>query len=169
MKRFIQILSLVVFVFQTQTSLAQANIDVKDYQLVFDEPDLNAPAKTKTTTNSETTEPKDFKLQENTQVLAIIDSLVKKNENINKTKGYRISVYNGTNKDELKKAKEYIYSLYPNINIISEYKQPQYKMRIGDFITRYDAFEVLAKINTRYPDALIIPEVVNINPPTANE
>lgn len=78
MKRFIQILSLVVFVFQAQTSLAQTNIDVKDYQLVFDEPDLNAPTKTKTNTNTETTEPKDFKLQENTQVLAIIDTLVKK-------------------------------------------------------------------------------------------
>lgn len=155
---------LIILILSAHSLFSQVDLDYNAYKITFEEPEK--PAQTVVTNN--TPKQVEFKL-EYQAVQTVMDTIILKNKNIKKSKGYRIAVYNGNNKEEIKTVKEFVYSLYPNINIISEYKQPNYRIKVGDFLTRFEAFEVLAKINTQYTDALIVPEIVDINPPTINE
>lgn len=148
---------------------AQSDNDIPKYRLVF--PEYSQPQRDTVATKVVTSKPQnvDFKISIDKEVQYIIDTIQNNNKNIKKAKGYRLAVYNGPDKEELRKVKEYVYSFYPDINIISEYKQPDYKIKIGDFLSRFEAFEVLGKISGQYPNALIVPEVVDINPPKTDE
>lgn len=149
---------------------AQSDGDISKLRITFPEPvqekDTLKNVKTPTTPAPVQV---DFKLSINKQVEYIIDTITRANKYITKAKGYRIAMYNGPDKEELRKVKEFVYSLYPDINIISEYKQPNYRIKVGDFLTRFEAFEAIGKISATYPEALIVPEVVDINPPKTNE
>jgi hypothetical protein len=154
-----------------QSLSAQTDQEISNYRIVFPE---HAPVKTDSATSSTVKlkeKPKnlEFKLNIDSSVAYIIDTITHNNKNIKKAKGYRVAVYNGPDKAEMRKAKEYVYALFPDVNILSEYKQPDYKLKVGDYLTRFEAFEALGKIAVQYPDALIVPEIVDINPPKSNE
>lgn len=148
----------------------QSDNDIPKYRLVF--PEYTQPkrdtvaAKAVADAKSQNV---DFKISIDKEVQYIIDTIQTNNKNIKKAKGYRLAVYSGPDKEEIRKVKEYVYSFYPDINIITEYKQPDYKIKVGDFLSRFEAFEVLGKISTQYPNALIVPEIVDINPPKTDE
>ena len=149
---------------------AQSDSDIPKYRLVFPE---YIPNKKDTATSTKSLNEKpqdlDFKLSIDKQVTYIIDTIQSNNRNIKKAKGYRLAVYSGPDKEELRRVKEFVYSFYPDINILSEYKQPDYKIKVGDFLSRFEAFEVLGKISSQYPNALIVPEIVDINAPKIDE
>lgn len=144
---------------------AQTDNDLARYRVEY--PAIEAPQPSNLTTNNTpaTASNVSFNLNIDSQVATIIDTIRENNKQIKKAKGYRIVVYHGSDKEEIRKVKELVYSIYPDINIISEYKQPDYKIRFGDFLSRVDAFEALGRISSRYPDALVVPEIVDINPP----
>lgn len=148
---------------------AQSDNDIPKYRLVF--PEYSQPAKDTVAVKAIAGKPQnlEFKISIDKQVQYIIDTIQHNNKSIRKAKGYRLAVYSGPDKEEIRKAKEYVYSFYPDINIITEYKQPDYKIKVGDFLSRFEAFEVLGKISAQYPNALIVPEIVDINPPKTDE
>lgn len=154
-----------------QSLLAQTDQEISNYRIVF--PEYVAPkvdsASSSTTSLNGKPENVEFKLNIDSAVAYIIDTITRNNKNIKKAKGYRVAVYNGPDKAEMRKAKEYVYALFPDVNILSEYKQPDYKLKVGDYLTRFEAFEALGKIAVQYPNALIVPEIVDINPPKNNE
>ncbi|HTF82484.1 MAG TPA: hypothetical protein VL947_12195 [Cytophagales bacterium] len=149
---------------------AQSDNEIPKYRIVFPEVSLQKPDTAKEVKATDKKPSKlDFSLSKDAQVLHIIDTIRTNNKKIKKAKGYRVSVYSGPDKEEIRRIKEYVYSYYPDINIISEYKQPDYKIKVGDFLSRFEAFEVLGKITIQYPNALIVPEVVDINPPKVDD
>jgi hypothetical protein len=91
-----------------------------------------------------------------------IHSILTAYQNIKMAQGYRVQVYFGQSKDEVRKAKETVYGIIPDIEIYTQYKQPDYKVKVGDFFYKYEAFNCLGKLERAFPNALIVPEIINL-------
>lgn len=99
------------------------------------------------------------------RVNSLLDSIYNSNKNIKYMEGYRIQVYIGENKDEANAAKEYLYKIYPQADIYTVYKQPTYRVKLGDFINRHEVKRILEKkILRSFPKAILIPDNVFIKP-----
>ncbi len=78
--------------------------------------------------------------------------------------GYRIRIFSqlGTQaREEWDMAKARFYSRFPNIPIYQEYKNPSYKIYVGDYRTKVDALKALEVIQQAYPNAFIVPDRIN--------
>lgn len=52
-------------------------------------------------------------------------------------------------------------TLGQDLGIYVSYEQPYYKVRIGDFIQRADADQAVSFVREQFPDAWIVPDMVN--------
>lgn len=91
-----------------------------------------------------------------------LDSVYRKNKTIKLAEGYRILVYSGTDKNLVNDLKQKVYKLYPNIEVYTIFKQPEYRVSFGDFIDKIQAYDYLKKISVYVPNALIIQDQINI-------
>lgn len=98
----------------------------------------------------------------NDKVDAYLDEKAAKNKNVKYANGYRIQLYVGRERKLVDEAKIYIYQTYPNINPYLTYSLPTYKLKIGDFITRTEAERLLNQLKPQYPEAIIIPEKIDV-------
>lgn len=116
-------------------------------------------------------EPKltDKPLYINDKVDAYLDEKAAKNKNVKYANGYRIQLYVGRERKLVDEAKIYIYQTYPNINPYLTYSLPIYKLKIGDFITRTEAERLLNQLKPHYPEAIIIPEKIDVKKSFAKE
>jgi hypothetical protein len=93
----------------------------------------------------------------------IADSIFQANKKIKFMEGYRILVYAGNDKDEATNAKERLYMLMKDADVYFQYKQPTYRVKLGDYTTRLEAKQVLVKLIAReYPKAIIIQDNILI-------
>lgn len=97
------------------------------------------------------------------RVNSLLDSIYLANKQIKYMEGYRIQVYSGENKDLANQAKELVYKIFRNADIYTIYKQPSYKIKLGDFTDKLEAIRVLdSKIKKPFPKALLINDNVFI-------
>jgi hypothetical protein len=80
-------------------------------------------------------------------------------------KGYRIQIYNSSNRnarEESSKARAEFISRFPDIVSYPMYSEPGYfKVRVGDFRTKAEATKLFLAISKVFPDAYIVPDVIN--------
>lgn len=116
-------------------------------------------------------EPKltDKPLYINDKVDAYLDEKAAKNKNVKYANGYRIQLYVGRERKLVDEAKIYIYQTYPNINPYLTFSLPIYKLKVGDFITRTEAERLLNQLKPLYPEAIIIPEKIDVKKSFAKE
>lgn len=78
--------------------------------------------------------------------------------------GYRIQIaaVTGTNSKSTAEAERYLFmSRYPSIPAYISFKEPYFRIRVGNYSTRLEAYFVLQEIRTSYPNAYIIPDKIN--------
>ncbi|MBI9033140.1 MAG: SPOR domain-containing protein [Bacteroidales bacterium] len=99
---------------------------------------------------------------------SIIDSLVnihkKYNALNNKMDGFRIQIYfeSGNNsKTQSIEIREEFLKEFPDIRAYITFKEPYYRVRIGDYRTRLQADGVLKGIKRTYPNAFVIKDQIN--------
>jgi len=93
----------------------------------------------------------------------ISDSITATNRLIKFTSGYRILVYSGTDRDEANRAKGNLYQLLPNADLYVIYKQPDYRVKMGDYADRLEAYRVLKlDVARAYPNAIVIQDNIYI-------
>jgi hypothetical protein len=99
---------------------------------------------------------------------ARFDELVTKQKDqnlINQTiHGYRIQIYFGVNRQKASEIKLNFASKYPDMSSYLSYQQPNFKIRIGDFINRFEAQKFLKEINGLFPTSFIVPDDVKLPP-----
>ena len=79
--------------------------------------------------------------------------------------GFRVQVFSSSNIDQAKAKKEEIEPKFPEIPFYLVYDAPSYKIRGGNFLTRFDADRFLKDITAEgYSDAWVVPEKVFNNP-----
>lgn len=97
-----------------------------------------------------------------------VDTLIQKhiclNENTNDLAGYRIQIFfesGNYSKNRANKAIEEFYEKFEDIPAYLSFKEPYYKVRVGDYRTKIDAQRVLQKIIREYPNAIYVKETIN--------
>lgn len=102
-----------------------------------------------------------------------IDSLLKLHKQLNEAfinheehdgiKGFRILIIfdSGNNsKTRVSQRKAGFESRYPEIKAYLIFKEPNYKLRVGDFRTELEAEGFLNRIRSRYPGAYVVPDKI---------
>jgi hypothetical protein len=78
--------------------------------------------------------------------------------------GYRIQIYFGGNRQKASEVKLDFNGRYPDIAAYISYQQPNFKVRIGDYSSRYEAQKFLKEIDGIYPTCFIVPDEVKLPP-----
>jgi hypothetical protein len=84
------------------------------------------------------------------------DTIIIKEETV---QGFRIQVFSSSGVDEANLIKSLVQEKFPKDSVYVEYDAPVYKVRVGDFLNRYEANQRLPEFVSRgYRDAWIVPE-----------
>ncbi|MCR6642348.1 MAG: hypothetical protein NVV82_26020 [Sporocytophaga sp.] len=93
---------------------------------------------------------------------ARIDSVAARNRGIKNAQGYRVLVYSGSSSEESRKVRERIYKILPDADIYAQYKQPTFRVKVGDCFNRIEANNLYVKLKDEFPEAKIVPDQINI-------
>ena len=93
-------------------------------------------------------------------ILSIIKSEVK--ENIY-TDGFTIQIYLGDDRGEAENTVEKLFELDSLIESKTVFTQPNYRVKTGGFLDRFNANYEFKKLKKEFPNAIIIPEKIKIN------
>lgn len=79
--------------------------------------------------------------------------------------GFRIQIYSSSNRnarEESGKARADFISKFPDIVSYPLFAEPgYYKIRVGDFRTKTEAIKLYQMISKAFPDAYIVPDIIN--------
>lgn len=78
--------------------------------------------------------------------------------------GYRVQIDFGQERTAVNKTKSDFLAKYPNIPVYIAYKQPYFKVSVGDCRKRLDAARLLNTLKKDYPAAFIVAERI-VPPP----
>ena len=78
------------------------------------------------------------------------------------TPGFRICIYNGSNREEAMLLKQKFIRTESKYKNYISYSRPYYKIKIGDFENKKIAAKEFKKISKEYPNAFIVPDIVTI-------
>ena len=77
-----------------------------------------------------------------------------------KVPGYRVQVLQDNKREVVREEKTKLLSMYPDLKIYETYDAPFFKLRIGDFQNRFEAFKVFKRIKQDFSRAFIVPDRV---------
>lgn len=79
--------------------------------------------------------------------------------------GWRIQIYGSSNRnarEESRKVQAEFINDFPGIYSTIKYSEPGYfKVRAGDFRTKTEATKLYMEISRKFPDAFIVPDIIN--------
>lgn len=78
--------------------------------------------------------------------------------------GFRVQVYSGNNRAQAIQIRTEVLEKYPDYAAYLIYKQPTFRVRVGDFRSRAAAQELLRELKPLYPVSFIVPDEVLENP-----
>lgn len=108
------------------------------------------------------------------------DELSKKQAEINKrvvlsgprrTKGYRVQAINTQNRDLANKVKAELLLRFPQEKSYLLYQSPNFRVRIGNFLTQREALQLRKLVAMLYPDRgiYVVPDVIEYTPLPDND
>ena len=104
--------------------------------------------------------PGSVKLNQSPSIKGAVESLVRKNR-ATQTDGFRIRIYFDNKQDSREASAESearFRRLFPGYNTYRTFKNPFFKVTVGDFRTKADAQVALQRISRVFPDAFIVKE-----------
>lgn len=82
---------------------------------------------------------------------------------IHSARGFRVQIYNGNNRAEAQARKVDFIRRFPSVRSYLSYIAPTYRVKVGDFKTRAEAFKLYNQINDFYSPCMVVPDIVEIN------
>lgn len=79
------------------------------------------------------------------------------------TDGYRVQFFSGSNRTDAYSAQARFKKKYPELRTYITYREPNFKVKAGDFRTRLEATKLMQEIRPIFTSLFIISE--KINPP----
>ncbi|RRB04992.1 SPOR domain-containing protein [Larkinella rosea] len=158
---------------KTSSRSSSADYNTYNYDLAATRPTYSpsAPAPTRPATTAPPTRPapenrRPMPLAEplhiNKKLDAILDTISVKNRSIRYAQGYRIQVYVGEERGEMDRVKRFTYQNFPELNPYSTFRQPTYRLKVGDFMRRLDAERYLAQLRQQFSSATLLPDRIEI-------
>lgn len=108
------------------------------------------------------------------------DELSNKQAEINKrvvrsgprrTRGFRVQAVNTQNRDLANKVKAELLQRFPQEKSYLLYQSPNFRVRIGNFLTQREALQFRKLISMLYPDRgiYVVPDIIEYTPPPEDE
>jgi hypothetical protein len=95
-----------------------------------------------------------------------LEKLVNKQVEINlakrKINGFRIQIHFGIQREPAKEIKSKFLLKYPETEAYEIYQQPNFKIRVGDFRTKLDAYRFLKQIQVEFPNSFIVADEIQM-------
>jgi hypothetical protein len=85
------------------------------------------------------------------------------NQNVKYTSGYRIKAYSGFEREQAMSVRRQVIARYPDETDYLTFKQPLFRLYIGDYTTKLDAARGLARVRQFAPKAELEPMQVLLN------
>ena len=98
----------------------------------------------------------------NDRVAVLMDTIASTNRKIKYAQGFRILVYSGSQRETVTNIRKSIIRRVPEEKDYLSYKQPTYRLKVGDYFNRLEAQQVLQQIKDIAPQAIIVPDQINI-------
>lgn len=86
-------------------------------------------------------------------------------QNESKIQGWRVQIYNSSGVDSRKEAEEIrrkFLERYPDATVYVIYQPPFFKIRVGDFRTREDAYMLYKKIVADFPVSYLVNDIIQL-------
>lgn len=93
---------------------------------------------------------------------AQLETLAAAGRAIKTAPGYRILAYTGASRDEAMRIRTAVIRRDPLEKDYLQYEQPTFRLKIGDYLTRLEAEQALARWRDVIPQGLLIAEPVNV-------
>jgi len=79
-----------------------------------------------------------------------------------KLKGYRIQIHFSPEKNKANEIKTKFLSTYPEKRAYENFESPYFKVRVGDFRTRLEAYKFLTDLSIDFPGAFIVADEIDL-------
>ncbi len=103
-----------------------------------------------------------LEIQSNEKIKNIIKKKEAYNRNLKNIKGYKIQLFNGSEQGAYKTRDDFS-TMFPDIEIKIQFFSPEWKVRVGNYKNRLDADRALFEIKQAFPNAIILPAMIDIN------
>lgn len=104
-------------------------------------------------------------LQQESRIEAIVGKHIEVNQKAKGFPGYRVQVYFGSGSDAKNTAHKIRNSLntaFPDYDSYLVYEAPYFKVRVGDFRNRNEAYKAFKIIQPSYPGAFIVDDLIGL-------
>lgn len=97
-----------------------------------------------------------------------LDILVKKHTNVKRglihsSRGYRVQIYNGNDRNQATRIKVDFMRRYPGTRTYMTYVAPQFRVKVGDFKSRGEASKLQSQVSGLYTPTMIVPDIIVVN------
>ena len=92
-----------------------------------------------------------------------IDKLNETYKSSYKLIGYRIQIYSGNKRQPANEARSIFLRIYSKKKAHLNYKQPYYKIRVGDFRTKLEALKFKNELLKHFPNCYIVSDEIDVN------
>ncbi|HEY9123066.1 MAG TPA: hypothetical protein PK252_00610 [Bacteroidales bacterium] len=106
-----------------------------------------------------------IKILQSNQIKTLVNAYVQSKQSDGLIVGYRIRIFSNSGQLARGKAaseRSRFISLYPDINTYQEYEAPNFKIYVGDFRNKLEAFKAYQKISKDFKSAFIISTRINL-------
>ena len=89
---------------------------------------------------------------------------IEKNEEREGMEGFRVEIFFSSNLDAKEQAldtKVNFLSEYPEYPVHIKFIAPNFRVRVGDFRTKNEAWKLYKQIQKDYPTAFVVPDIIN--------
>jgi hypothetical protein len=94
----------------------------------------------------------------NRSIDVVLDSIDRINLANGVVDGYTIQLYSGIQRDEALDVRKQIATVLPQIDADMQFVQPNFRVRAGKYLNRFEAQKDYMTVKKYFPNAIIIPE-----------
>jgi hypothetical protein len=98
----------------------------------------------------------------NSRINPLMDSIAVANKRYHSAPGYRIMLYSGNSSEESAAVRKEVYEWSREYEVYTQYKQPAFRVKVGNFEDRISAHYVFSDLVKFFPNAVIIPDQIEI-------
>lgn len=78
-------------------------------------------------------------------------------------KGFRVQIYNGNDRNLASQRKIDFIRRFPGVPSYMSYIAPSFRVKVGNFKTRAEAYEFYRQVSPLYTPCMVVPDIVVIN------
>ncbi len=102
-------------------------------------------------------------ISQTAEIWALLEKIAETNKKVKATVGYRVQIYSASDRMEAYSTIEKARKILPDEKIELEYQAPSYKVKIGHYLTRIEAYRTYNLVYETFPEAVILNDKVTID------